>query len=231
MVTMAIRRAVRSNAILKFAGGLADRQVEAIVSSETIDRVGDVIVQPGIDYSAFMRSGGPVLWQHDNYYPVARTVRMSLVNGNLTATAQFPSVGTSEQSDECYRLIKARVVTGTSIGFVPKKWEFLDREFGGGIRFLEVECLEYSFVSVPANSEALIIAKMWRSAAPAACSTPAPSAFSYAGTLRQRQAMLHWEHPEIELHAAIFAAHPTTREGRVAIAAAHRRFCERTMRR
>jgi hypothetical protein len=80
---MAIRRAVRSNAILKFAAGLADRQVEAIVSSETIDRVGDVIVQRGIDYGAFMRAGGPVLWQHDSYYPVARTVRMGLVNGNL----------------------------------------------------------------------------------------------------------------------------------------------------
>jgi HK97 family phage prohead protease len=226
---MAIHRAVRSNAILKFAGGLADRQVEAIVSSEMVDRVGDIIVQRGIDYSAFMRAGGPVLWQHDSYYPVARTVRMGLVDGNLTATAQFPSVGTSEQSDECYRLIKEGVVTGTSIGFVPLKWEFLDRELGGGIRFLEVECLEYSFVSVPANSEALIIAKMWRT--PAA-STPPPSAFSsYAGTLQQRRAMLHWEHPEAERDAAISAADPKTRQGRIQIAAAHRRFGERMMRR
>lgn len=194
---MTIRRAVHSNAILKFASGLADRQVEAVVSSEMVDQVGDVIVQRGIDFSAFMRAGGPVLWQHDNYYPVARTVRMGLVNGNLTATAQFPPIETSEQSDECYRLIKAGIVTGTSIGFIPKKWEFLDRELGGGVRYIEVECLEYSFVSVPANSEALVIAKMWRGSALAERSASAPSAFQYAGTLQQREAQLHWAHPDL----------------------------------
>jgi hypothetical protein len=118
-------------------------------------------------------------------------------------------------------------VTATSIGFIPKKWEFLDRESGGGVRFIETECLEYSFVSVPANSEALIIAKAWRGTAPIA---PAPSTLDYCGTLQQRQAFLRWQHPDGELDAAIAAADRTTVEGRRAIVAAHRRFGERTMR-
>jgi HK97 family phage prohead protease len=184
---MTIRRVV-SGTVQKF--GLGDRQVEAIVSTEAVDRMGDVIVQRGIDYSAFMRAGGPVLWQHNSNYPVARTIRMGLVNGNLTATAQFPPIGTSEQSDECYRLIEEGVVTSTSIGFIPKKWEFLDREFGDGIRYLEVECLEFSFVSVAAQAEALIIGKSWRGAAMAERSDAELTTRSFSGTYAQRKAQL-----------------------------------------
>jgi hypothetical protein len=55
--------------------------------------MGDVILQDGIDYSDFMRGGGTVLWQHDANYPVARTVRLSVVNGCLTALSQFPPEG------------------------------------------------------------------------------------------------------------------------------------------
>jgi hypothetical protein len=112
---------------------------------------------------------------------------MGLVNGNLTARAQFPPIGTSEQSDECYRLIKEGVVTGTSIGFVPKKWEFRDLESGYGILFNEVECIEYSFVSVPAQAEAMIIGKSWRGAALAERPTPTLSVMQYSGTARERR--------------------------------------------
>jgi hypothetical protein len=52
---------------------------------------------------------------------------MSVVNGCLAALAQFPPEGTSEKSDECYRLIREGVVNSTSIGFIPVEWEFLDK--------------------------------------------------------------------------------------------------------
>jgi HK97 family phage prohead protease len=183
---MTIHRTV-SGAVTKFAGGLGERQVETIVSTEAPDRMDDIIIQRGIDYSAFIRLGGPVLWQHDYNYPVARTIRMGLVNGNLTAVAQFPPIGTSDQSDECYRLIKEGVVTATSIGFVPKKWEFRDLESGYGILFNEVECIEYSFVSVPAQAEAMIIGKSWRGSALAERSEPVPSVMQFSGTSRDRR--------------------------------------------
>jgi HK97 family phage prohead protease len=151
-----------SAAITKFAGVVGERQVRAVISSEEVDRMGDVIVQRGIDYSAFMRAGGTVLWQHDYNYPVARTVQIGIVNGCLTATAQFPAEFTSDQSDECYRLIREGVVTGTSIGFLPRDYEPVDRnEPWSGLRFLNVELLEFSFVSVPAAPSALIIGKGW----------------------------------------------------------------------
>jgi HK97 family phage prohead protease len=197
-----MRRVV--SALTKFAGIVGERQVRAVISSEEVDRMGDVIVQRGIDYSAFMRGGGTVLWQHDYNYPVARTVQMGVENGCLTATAQFPPEGTSDQSDECYRLIRTGVVTGTSIGFLPKEYEPVDRnEPWSGMRFTEVELLEFSFVSVPAAPSALIIGKGWHSDKPYPRQsvtrsfsgvvmeperpTPAPSTLSFSGTARQRR--------------------------------------------
>jgi phage head maturation protease len=139
-----IRRSIRPNAV-KFASNgevVGARQVLAIVSSEQRDRMGDVILQDGIDYSDFLRGGGTVLWQHDANYPVARTVRLSVVNGCLTALAQFPPEGTSEKSDECYRLIRDGVVNSTSIGFMPVDWEFIDRNRpGSGVLFREIQML------------------------------------------------------------------------------------------
>jgi HK97 family phage prohead protease len=155
-----IKRIIRPNAV-KFAGNgevVGARQVLSIVSSEPRDRMGDVILQDGIDYSDFMRGGGTVLWQHDANYPVART--LSVVKGCLTALAQFPPEGTSEKSDECYRLIREGVVNSTSIGFIPVEWEFLEKNRpGSGVLFREVQMLEFSYVSIPANPDALVIAK------------------------------------------------------------------------
>jgi Caudovirus prohead serine protease len=159
---------------------------------------------------------------------------MGIVDGNLQALTQFPAEGTSEQSDECYRLIKENVVTGTSIGFMARSWEPLDREKPYmGLRFTSTELVELSYVSVPANRDAAIIAKSLaaRDYARMTSSTPAPSTLSYAGDLRHRRALLHWEHPDVELATALAAADPATREGRAAIVAAHRRFGERLKRR
>jgi HK97 family phage prohead protease len=155
-----MRRIIQPNTV-KFAGNqVGARQALAIVSSEQRDGMGDVILQDGIDYSDFMRGGGTVLWQHDANYPVASTVRLSVVNGCLTALAQFPPEGTSEKSDECYRLIREGVVSSTSIGFIPVEWDFLDNNRpGSGVLFRQVQMLEFSYVSVPANPDAMIIGK------------------------------------------------------------------------
>jgi HK97 family phage prohead protease len=53
--------------------------------------------------------------------------------------------------------VKERMLSATSVGFRPLKWSFSkDRERGGGIDFHEQELLEFSIVTVPANSEATI---------------------------------------------------------------------------
>jgi hypothetical protein len=142
---MTTRRITQPHAVKSSGTALGSRQVLAIVSSESQDRMGDSIIQSGIDHHNFIRGGGTVLWQHDYNYPVARTLRMNIVNGCMTALTQFPPEGTSAQSDECYRLIREGIVNATSIGFQPIEWEFLNKNRPNrGVLFRKVELIEFS---------------------------------------------------------------------------------------
>lgn len=139
---------------------LADqRQVKVICSTGKPDRMGDVVVQSGIDLAPY--GDNPlVLWNHLADVPVARTIEIAVKNGELQATVQFPPEGDDEDSDWVYGKIKAGIVNATSIGFIPKDYEPLNpKEPWGGYKFKTSELLEFSFVSVPANSGCLIVGR------------------------------------------------------------------------
>lgn len=143
-----------SGAVTKSVG---ERQVRAIVSTPRTDRAGDIVDIVGLDLSAF-RLNPVVLFMHDHDDPIARCVEIGLNGAQLEALVEFPPAGTSELADEVYGLIKAGVINATSIGFLPKEFEFIDpKEPWNGRRFKSGELLEFSFVSVPANADALVI--------------------------------------------------------------------------
>ena len=150
--------------VLRSTGqGVGPRQVLAQVSGEGADRMNDVVVQAGVDFKSFMQGGGPVLWNHDPDVPVARTLWMRIVNGALTALAQFPEPGVLAESDRVYSLIRSQIVNSVSIGFRPIEREPIR---GGGVRYTEVELIEYSYVSTPAQPSAVIIGRAHRSPTP-----------------------------------------------------------------
>lgn len=146
------------NEVKNFAGttkAIGDRQIRVVVSTGDVDRGGEVIDPAGIDFTAY-RKNPVVLYQHDHDTPIARCVQIGVVNGRIEALAQFPPEGASSKSDEVYNLIKAGVLNAVSIGFIPKTWEPIEgSKFSR--RFTTCECLEFSVVSVPANSNALIL--------------------------------------------------------------------------
>ena len=132
---------------------LADnRQVRCIVSSETVDSYGDIVVQAGIDLSAY-RKNPVILWGHSPDEPIARAVDIGLVNGKLQATAQFPPAGEDPESDRVYGKIRSGLVNACSIGFSPIKGEPLKT---GGVRWTACRMHEFSFVAIGANGDALI---------------------------------------------------------------------------
>jgi HK97 family phage prohead protease len=143
---------------------LADkRQVVVNVSAESPDRVGDIVVQDGIDYKNFMAIGGTVLWQHNQDHPIARCTEMSIVTGKLRAVVQFPETGISAKSDEIYGLIKAGIVNAASIGFDPLERTDIDpKNPWGAYRYEAVELMEFSFVSVPCQAEATVVERALR---------------------------------------------------------------------
>lgn len=139
---------------------LADqRQVEVICSTGEPDRMGDVIVQNGIDLTAYKKNP-VVLWGHSADVPIAKAVKIEVKNGKLQATVQFPPEGDDEDADWVYGKIKAGIVNATSVGFIPKDYEPLDpKQPWGGFKFLKSELLEFSFVSIPANAGCLIVGR------------------------------------------------------------------------
>ena len=140
---------------------LADkRQVIVNCSAEDPDRVGDVVVQTGIDFTAFMKIGGTVLWQHNPEHPIAKALEMSIVGGRLRSLVQFPDANVSSKANEIYGLIRCGIVNAASIGFNPKEYEPIDpRQPSGPQRFNAVELMEFSFVSVPCAPAATIVAR------------------------------------------------------------------------
>ena len=146
------------------ASELGPRQVRVICSTEQIDRAGESVVQSGIDLSAY-RANPVVLWQHDPAEPIARAVAIDLVGGQLHADVEFPPEGISAAADKICGLIKSGVINAVSIGFNPLVTEPMDpanpgtRKDPGPQRYLKSELMEFSFVSVPANPGALIVAR------------------------------------------------------------------------
>ncbi|KAA0576685.1 HK97 family phage prohead protease [Azospirillum sp. Sh1] len=147
---------------------LADlRQVRVICSAPEVDRAGDMVVQSGIDLTAY-RTNPVVLWQHDPDRPIARCVEIGVADGKLTALVQFPPAGDDELADLIFNRVKNKVVNAVSIGFMGKDLSALDPanpprfdangcNLGGGVKYETCELAELSFVSVPAVRGALVV--------------------------------------------------------------------------
>lgn len=142
---------------------LADlRQVRVICSAPEIDRMGELVMQDGIDLTAYL-TNPVVLWQHDPAQPIARAIEISVKGGCLTSLVQFPPVGTSPKADEIYGLVCAGVVNATSIGFDPVTMTPADASNPRGAQiYSAVELVEFSFVSIPAVRGALVQEKSAR---------------------------------------------------------------------
>lgn len=139
---------------------LADqRQVRVVCSTGEIDRDGEMMVQAGIDLTAY-RGNPVVLWQHDPCAPIARCLEIGPVEDRTEALVQFPDPGVSAKADEIYGLILAGVVNGVSIGVDPLQIEPMDPARPlGPVRYMRTELCEFSFVSIPAVRGAGVVAR------------------------------------------------------------------------
>jgi HK97 family phage prohead protease len=135
--------------------GLGERQVRVVISTAGMDRAGDIVVPGGIDLTAY-KSNPVVLWQHDPNCPSARCLEIAVKGGDVEALVQFPPEGDDPDADKLYRRIKNGVVNAASIGFNPTQAEPIK---GAGLKFVASELMEFSFVTIPCNADALIVAR------------------------------------------------------------------------
>lgn len=121
--------------------------ITGLASTPAPDRVGDIVESNGIEAKFPL----PLLWQHSHDAPIGHVLSATVTPAGYEIVAQVmkdASVAISER----WNLIKNGLVRGLSIGFRPLKSEPIER----GNRFLSVELLEISAVTVPANAGASI---------------------------------------------------------------------------
>jgi len=128
--------------------------LEFVMSDGSVDRMGDIIEPDGWMLDNFRRN--PVaLFKHDAGFLVGNWHDVGVRRGQLTGRLELVEPS-SDRQREVITAVKAGMLRAVSVGFHAKQYEPLE---SGGLRFTEAELVECSLVTVPANPNALAIAK------------------------------------------------------------------------
>jgi HK97 family phage prohead protease len=135
--------------------------LDFILSDETPDRYGDVIMADGWTLDNFKKN--PIaLFGHSSSFPIGTWKGLHVKDGALRGNLQLAPAGTSERIDEIRKLVEAGILRAVSVGFVPIEKKTIDERADGmfgPFKYLKQELVETSLVSIPANPNALAIAK------------------------------------------------------------------------
>jgi len=129
--------------------------LEYVMSDGTVDRMGDVLEPDGWQLEQF-RKNPVALFGHKGDFPVGKWADVAVRNGRLTGRLELMEP-VSDRLREIHAAVAAGVLRAVSVGFHPKRYE--PRKGGEGLRYLSQDLVECSLVSVPANPNALAIAK------------------------------------------------------------------------
>ncbi|MER9768881.1 hypothetical protein NKJ09_22775 [Mesorhizobium sp. M0189] len=141
------------------------RSARFIMTSESVDRYRDIVVQAGLDIDRFLENPQGLLFHNSRSWPcglwsdVTKVLsgRPKRTEGNL----DFLPEGTDEDADRAARHVAAGSLRTVSIGFKPN-WEDIDfildddDDWTGGFRYNSSELLECSLVPIPAQPDALV---------------------------------------------------------------------------
>ncbi len=143
--------------------GPDERTVTAIISTNRIDRMKEVLLPRGADIAEYLRN--PVVpWGHDSRQPpIGRALWLKKQKNGLMAKVEF---ATTERAEEVWQLFKQGFLKAFSVGFRPLKGhpptekEIKKKPAWAGAEWIydEWELLEFSPVTIPANPDALAIA-------------------------------------------------------------------------
>ena len=141
----------RAYSVVNFkASDRDDGTIIGVASTPELDRVGDSLIPTGVKYQLPV----PLLWMHRHDAPVGSVTSIKATSRGIEVVAKI-AVGASDEIDRVYRLVKAGVVRGLSVGFRALEQPEITNT---GYLFRKWELLELSIVSVPANSGAGISA-------------------------------------------------------------------------
>lgn len=130
--------------------------LEAVVTTSGQDRHGEQIVTDGIDVSNYIEKNPVVLYGHDYWgFPIGKTTKLKQQKNKIVATFQL-ALEEYPFAQTVYNLVKGGYLNAVSIGGIVRKWSDDYRQI------LEMEMLEFSIVSIPANPDAMITERAFK---------------------------------------------------------------------
>lgn len=141
----------------------ARRSARFVMSAETEDRDGDIIMQDGLDTLAFM-SNPVALYVHNSWgLPVGKWENVQKIAGRPKRTegdCVFDPEGIDDDCDAVAAKVKIGTIRMCSIGFIPRvinrRAEVVGQGRYPGYEILEAELVECSIVPIGANPMALV---------------------------------------------------------------------------
>jgi hypothetical protein len=142
---------------------LEERTVRFKISSEVVDRDGDILIAKGCDFTNFAKNPQFLAFHNYHEYPLGIPKNWGIEGDAVYCDVYFPKLEElatdAEQASEKAKLVdftyhcyKTGMLNAVSVGFIPKEASPLEE---GGMEITEWELLEFSAVSVPANQDAL----------------------------------------------------------------------------
>lgn len=142
---------------------MGERTVRFKISSEVVDRDGDILIAKGCDFTNFAKNPQFLAFHNYREYPLGIPKNWGVEGDSVYCDVYFPKLEelatdagqASEKAklvDFTYHCYKAGMLNAVSVGFIPKEASPLEE---GGMEITEWELLEFSAVSVPANQDAL----------------------------------------------------------------------------
>ena len=144
-------------------------KVEATITTETIDRDGEVLISQGMDAGEYEKNP-VVFYNHDYAQPIGKILDLRRSKGKIDASIEFAQrpegFNGSYFPEFVESLVDQGIVKGISVGFVPlpggvRKASKEDGEKDGDtVRqvYSKWKLLEVSVAPLPANATALISA-------------------------------------------------------------------------
>lgn len=138
-----------------------EKSITHIITSNTIDRDGDIVEPSGIRYDNY-RKNPIVLFMHNQYMPIGKNLWLKPVKegDREYVLAKTKISEKSELAQDIFNLYEEKILNAWSIGFIPdyNKIDKIELENKMIFVYKEWELLEYSAVSIPANPDAITTA-------------------------------------------------------------------------
>lgn len=147
---------------------IGERTIRFKISSEVVDRDGDILFADGCDFSNFAKNPQFLGFHNSHDFPLGIPKNWKVENKEVFCDVYFPKIeelctdtdNVSEKAklvDFTYHCYKTGMLNAVSVGFIIKDCK--PNKETGGLFVNSWELLEFSAVAVPANQDAIAQAR------------------------------------------------------------------------